>query len=558
MIRGDATEQTLFKRIRDLVLAQRIESDADLGTILEAPPPGTDSEILRHLRQMYEAGAWILLESAIADLPVDLRWLFESGAISIEQLAVLHEALGSTSSSDLLAAVQTQSIRQVSGLDEQLEAAIGAALPTLRASVPRIPLGRALEVAAPILQVLRGLSGVEWATPAGSLRRGQETVGDIEIVASTVRPTEVIDELVRMPEVLRCLHRSPRRTYLLLERVQVGVRLPEPDKSAAALLHLTGSAGHVAALRSRASQNGWRLSTDGLYSSAGPLHPAPTEEHIYAVLGLQYIPPEIRDGGDEIDAARLGTLPQLVSRRDIKGDLHMHTTWSDGRDSVEAMVQACRALGYEYVAITDHSQRSAASRNLTIDGIGRQADEIAQARERHPDIAILHGCEVDIMPDGRLDFADSVLERFDIVLASLHERAGHSPDHLLQRYISAMRHPLVAFITHPTNRLVPFRRGYDLDYDRLFETAVETGTLVEIDGAPVHLDMDGPLARRAVAAGVTITLNSDSHRAEVLDRQMDMGVMTARRGWVEARHVLNTRSLADARALLARKHGRSA
>jgi DNA polymerase (family 10) len=217
------------------------------------------------------------------------------------------------------------------------------------------------------------------------------------------------------------------------------------------------------------------------------------------------------------------------------------------------MVSAGRALGYDYVAITDHSQRSAASRNLTTDGVKRQADEIAALREKYPDIAILHGCEVDIMPDGRLDFPDKVLERFDIVLASLHDSAGHSPERLQERYEAAMHHPLVSLITHPSNRTLPHKPGYPLDYDRLFETAARTGTAVEVDGAPAHLDLNGALARRAVAAGAVLTVDSDCHRADALGRQMQLGVITARRGWVEPRHVLNTRPLEEVRAAIARK-----
>jgi len=234
----------------------------------------------------------------------------------------------------------------------------------------------------------------------------------------------------------------------------------------------------------------------------------------------------------------------------------MHTTWSDGRDSIDAMVQMCVDLGYEYCAITDHSPSSAATRNLTLDGVQRQADEIEAARARFPRIQILHGCEVDILPDGRLDFPDRVLERFDIVLASLHDRAGHAPDRLMKRYAGAMRHPLVSIVTHPTNRVVPHRQGYDLDYDELFGLAVETQTMVEVDGSPNHLDLDGPLARRAAAAGAMIVIDSDCHRAELLDRQMGLGVATARRGWVEPRHVVNTRPLDEVRAIVGGKRGR--
>jgi DNA polymerase (family 10) len=231
----------------------------------------------------------------------------------------------------------------------------------------------------------------------------------------------------------------------------------------------------------------------------------------------------------------------------------MHTEWSDGRDSIEAMVRACVTLGYEYLAITDHSPSSSAARNLTNDGVARQADEIAALRGRYPEVTILHGCEVDILADGTLDFTDRILERFDIVLASLHERAGHSPEQLLRRYSSAMRHPLVSIITHPTNRLVPYRSGYELDYDRLFEMANDTRTILEIDGAPSHLDLDAKLARRAAQAGVMMVIDSDCHRAELLGRQMDLGLLTARRAWIEPHQIVNTRPIDEIRAMIGAK-----
>ena len=506
---------------------------------------------------MHEAGCWVLLESALADLPADLRWLFESGAVTIEQLAALHRELGVTSAADLGTEVRLGTVRRVAGLDSKIETAIAAALPTLRVTIPRISLGRATTVVHPIVSRLRELPGVTWAEPAGSLRRGQDSVGDIEIVAATDGDcSAAFDELLRLPRVGRCLHRGPRRLYMLIERVQVGIRCPTPEAAGSILLHLTGSAGHLDSLRGLAAERGWRLEPDGLNRNDGSPPIAASEEAIYAALGLPFIPPEIRNGDDEIGAAQSDRLPTLISRADIQGDLHMHTHWSDGRDSIEEMVRASAALGYKYLAITDHSPHSSASRNLTLDGVARQAEQIARLREAYPDVAILHGCEVDILPEGRLDFRDSVLERFDIVLASLHERAGHSPDQLLRRYQAAMRHPLVTLITHPTNRLIPHRAGYDLDYDRLFEAAVETGTVVEIDGAPVHLDLDAPRARRAVAAGAMVAVNSDGHRAELLDRQMQLGVTTARRGWVEARHVLNTRPVEEVRAVIAAKRGR--
>ena len=555
MIRGDSAEEALLERAAELVRAQHILSDADVAPLFEHPPPDADVEVLKRLRQRYEAGGWVLVESALADLPADLRWLFESGAVTLDQLAAIHRGCGATNASDLAAAVGERALRTLPGLDARVEAAVAAALPTLRASLRRIPLGRAADFAYPILELLRARPDVPWALPAGSLRRGQDFVGDIMIVAPAADPAPVIAELLSLPDAPHCLHRSARRVCLRIDRTQVAIRLPEPANAAATLLYLTGSLAHVEALRVHAASRHWRLAAGGLFALDGRLLPAASEEDIYGRLGLPVIPPEIRSGEEEIRAALAGTLPTLVSRDDVLGDLHMHTTWSDGRDSVASMVAACRALGYQYMAITDHSPHSAASRNLTTEGAAHQAEEIAALREQHPDITILHGCEVDILPDGKLDFPDRVLERFDIVLASLHERCGHSPEQLMRRYTSAMKHPLVTLISHPTNRLLPHRRGYDLDYGRLFDLAVQTRTAVEIDGAPAHLDLDGKLTRQALAAGATVVISSDSHRAEMLGRQMEFGLLTARRGWTEPRHVLNTRPVDGVRAFIAAKRG---
>jgi DNA polymerase (family 10) len=541
-MRGDAAEAAMLLKGMALVRERGIESDLDLGPLVDPGVPFAGDPLLhQRLQHMYEAGAWVLMESALADLPADLRWLFESGAVTLPQLAAIHRATGATSGADVGAAIENGTLQSIPGIDDATEKAIALALPALRAAIPRIPLGRAVTIVDPIVEQLRATPGIEWVVPAGSLRRAQDTVGDLEIVASMPDPSAAIENLSHNPDAGRVLHRGDRRIYLLFDRAQLGVRFPEPAHAASVLWRLTGSVAHVTAIARIARQRGVDLAT------------AATEEELYARLGLPFIPAEIRDGADEIAAARDDRLPALVSRAHIRGDLHMHTSWSDGRDTVEAMVTECHRLGYEYLAITDHSQSAGTSRTLTADGLKRQADEVAAMRERFPSMAIFHGCEVDIMPDGRLDFPDRVLEKFDIVLASLHDSAGHDPARLEKRYISAMKHPLVTLITHPTNRVLPYRPGYRLDYDLLFATAVETGTYMEIDGSPSHLDMDGALARRALAAGVTVTIDSDSHRAEMLGRQMDLGVATARRGWVEPKHVVNTRPAAELRALIKSK-----
>ncbi len=498
-LRGDTVQERLLRQAERVLRAHHIEADAGLRAMIEHPPADVDADVLGLLRQIVESGA------------------------------------------------------QGGGEFETVERAVAAALPNLRHAVPRIPLGRALGLAHPVLSHLRSLPDVEWALAVGSLRRGQDTVGDIELLAAARNPATVIEAISQAPNVERVLHKSARRLYVLIDHTQIGLRISAPSHAGSTLLHLTGSAAHCHALGRRASERGWQLTSVGLQAPGGLLRAAASEEEIYAALDLPFIPPEIRNGDDEIAAAERGTLPALLTGDDIRGDFHMHSVWSDGRDSIETMVRACRDLGYEYIAITDHSPASGTARSLSVQTVKRQADEIAAVRERVSGITILHGCEVDILPKGHLDFPDRVLEQFDIVLASLHHGGGDGRAQLLHRYQTAMRHPLVTLVTHPTNRMVPHRAGYDLDYDRLFEAAVETGTLLEIDGAPGHLDMDGALARRAIAAGVTVAVDSDCHRADLLGTQMDLGVLTARRGWVEARHVLNTRPLADVRALIARK-----
>jgi DNA polymerase (family X) len=428
----------------------------------------------------------------------------------------------------------------------------------LKVSTSRlVPLGRAYDVLDSITTRLAPIAEVQWTTPVGAVRRGEDLAGDVELVVGTKAPDLVFDALASLADARVSPSEDTSRVILEIDRIETGVRCITPDVAGGALLHTTGNPAHLAALRARASSRGGSLEPWGLRTAAG-VSIASSEDAIYTELGLPFIPPELRSGTDEIAAAEQGRLPTLVSTADIRGDLHMHSFWSDGRDSIEAMVVAAVALGYEYIAITDHSPTSAASRSLTTDGVSRQADEIASLRETYPQIAILHGCEADILEDGSLDFPDRVLEQFDIVLASLHESLGHSPATLLRRYELAMRHPLVALITHPTNRVVPHRAGYELDYDRLFQLAIETGTLLEIDGGPSHLDLDASLARRAVQAGVTLTIDSDCHRSSQLGRQMQLGVVTARRGWVEAAHVLNTRPLADVRArITAKRAGRA-
>jgi DNA polymerase (family 10) len=419
-----------------------------------------------------------------------------------------------------------------------------------------LPLGRALATLDAFLEAL-GPTAAHVA-PVGSLRRFEPTVGDLTLLAADDRPGPLLDSVTAAVPAEALRERTSHAIAVRFHRETINVEFVPVAQAACALLHYTGSAAHVKQLQSRAFAEGLHLTPRALTrQSTGAIVPTETEGDIYEALDLPYIPPELRHGQHEFALAHDGWLEDLVTLDDMRGDLHVHTLWSDGRDSSEAVIRAARKLGYEYVAITDHSESAKASRTLSVERLRQQRAEIEALRSTFPDITILHGAEVEILPDGRLDYPDDLLVELDIVLASLHEPDGQRPEQLLDRYIAAMRHPLVNLITHPANRVPGQSEGYDLDYDALFRMAAETGTAVEIDGAPGHLDLDGHLARRAIAAGATVTIDSDGHFAERLGRQMRMGVGTARRGAVPAHQVLNSKSVDDVRQFVARKRQRA-
>jgi DNA polymerase (family 10) len=376
-------------------------------------------------------------------------------------------------------------------------------------------------------------------------------------VGDSSRLADILSGFSSLTVTTETLARSQHTVTIATDRGPVTVHATLPEHKGAALLWHTGSRRHTRQLSARAPRFGLEFEEGQLRRHGRACHVAVTEASVYHHLGLPFIAPELREGTEEIAAAERGALPQLIVDADIRGDLHMHSTWSDGRDSIAAMVRASRQLGYEYVAITDHSERSLASRNLKADDIARQREEIEEVRAQVPGIDVLHGVEVDIMKDGSLDFADTLLEQFDIVLASLHDHGGQQPQELTERYLKAVAHPLVNVITHPANRTPGHFDGYPLDFDVLFAAAAASGTAMEVDGAPGHLDMDGVLARRAASAGVPIVVDSDCHRTDALGRQMRFGVGTARRGWIESQHVLNTRGVDEIRAFVAAKRART-
>lgn len=500
---------------------------------------GIGPDVLWRVEDVVQGGPEAAVTAARAGIPFVLRRLLELSAVTSPEALLLVQQVGILTLPDLVAAFDDGRLAQqrTAAVVNRLKAAALA----LGQEIRFVPLGRATELLDAIgAAIARGCPSIDLLTPAGDARRFESLVSSLVIVGRASDPQSAIDAVGSLSGLDDVRHRGGRRAIVVFQQAEVDIRVAAPDDYGTVLFTATGSPSHLRAVHARRGRP--RL--------------APGEEAVYAHAGLAFIPAELREGAGEVEAAAAGRLPALVQREHIRGDLHMHTTRSDGADTLEVMVAECAALGYEYIAITDHSERAAASRTLARGDMERQRTEIAAIRERYPRLRILHGIEVDIMPDGRLDFDDQLLEPLDIVLASLHDPAGQAPAALTRRCLGAIRHPLVNVITHPANRLVGRRAGYALDFEAVYAAAAETGTALEVDGAPSHLDLDGEHARRAVAAGVTLTIDSDSHRWRSLQRQMALGIGTARRGWVEPHHVLNARPVGDVLAFVAAKRRR--
>jgi len=386
-----------------------------------------------------------------------------------------------------------------------------------------------------------GALGIEVGM-AGSLRRGRNTVGDIDLLSTDKR---AMDAITGCPGVAQVLEKGPKRASVKLEDgVQVDVRVFGEDEYGAALVYFTGSKDHNIALRNLAVERGWKLNEYGLFDEKGSRLAGKNEDDVYGKLGLRYIPPELREDRGEIEAAKNGRLPNLVKFEDIKGDLQMHTTWSDGSHELEQMARAAKVRGYEYIAVTDHSVSVRVANGLSEERFRRQWKEIEKFNDLLAPFRILKAVELEIKSDGTLDFERKFLEEFDIVGASLHQSFRQSAEKLTERAVKALSHPVVDFLCHPTNRLIGRREGNPINLAKVIGTARDNGKMLEIDGEPHRLDLDEVWAKRAMEEGVKLVIDSDAHAIGELDN-LAYGVTVARRAWLEAKHVINTAGLQE-------------
>lgn len=539
--------QRAAKAVADLpVEVERLAREGRLREI-----PGVGESISQKVTELLTTGRCEYYEALRSEFPSGITLLMEVPGIGPKTANRLGRDLGISTVEELEQAVLDGRVAKLPRMGEKLAENILHHVRSLRRKDQRILLGQALPVAEAIIEQLRGNSSVRNLTPAGSVRRRMETVGDIDLIGASHNPQLAMEEFVRLPQVKEVLAKGPTKTSVVVEGgLQIDLRLVEQEAYGSLLQHFTGSKQHNIDLRERALKQGLSLSEYGITHIAdGRLEKFTEEAPFYAAMGLQYIPPEIREASSELESAARQAIPMLVETGDILGDLHTHTDWSDGRASLQDMMLAAKARGYEYIAISDHSVGRGVARGLSIDRLHRQREEIREMNRSIEGITVLLGTEVDIRADGTLDFPDEVLAELDVVTASVHSSMGQDEETMTGRILKAINNPHVDVIGHLTCRLLGHRPPVAMNIEKVFRAAAETGTALEINAQPERLDLKDIHIRQAIEFGVMLVINSDAHSVGQLNA-MRYGVDTARRGWSESRHILNTRPLPELLAFL--------
>jgi DNA polymerase (family X) len=531
---------------------------------------GIGQAISDKIAELAKTGRLAFYDRLVAEVPPSLVELLRVPGVGPRTVKILHEGLAIDSLEDLRQAAESGSLRSVKGLSEKTEQSILEGIAALGARETRMLLGTAEALIETLISELRDTPGLILIEPAGSFRRRRETIGDLDLLAETTEPAALVERFTSLGSVDRVLVSGPHKAAVrLLRGPQVDLMIMPPDTAGTYLIHFTGAKAHNVRLRGLARDRGWSLSEKGflrigqdgepLTGDAAQVRTFPTEAEAYRFLDLDFTEPELREDRGEIQAAAAGTLPELVRIADLRGDLHSHSDWSDGVHSIERMVQAARARGHAYQVLTDHSQSLAIARGLTPERVEQQREIIAELNARFTQeeaegrapaatppegFRLLHGCELEIRSDGRLDYEDDLLARFDFVVASLHVGRRQPRAQLTDRVLTAIRSPHVDVIAHPAGRMIQSRDDLDLDWEVVYAEAARTGTVLEMNGSDHRLDLSDVRAHRALAVGCLLSLDSDAHRIEEF-HNLDWAVSQARRAWVTPGNVLNTRSRAD-------------
>ncbi|HEY5671747.1 MAG TPA: DNA polymerase/3'-5' exonuclease PolX [Anaerolineales bacterium] len=502
--------------------------------------PGVGKAIAEKIDELLTTGRLEFFEKLKSEVPVSLVELLQVPDLGPKKVSLFWRELDITDLPGLEAAARAGKLRGLPGMGEKSEAKIIAGIESLSRRTTRIPLGRAWPFAQQLIKSLGDIPGVVAVEAAGSLRRMRSTVGDIDLLVAASDSSAVMQAFIDGPEVARVLgHGETKSSVEYHHGLRAQLWVHPPQRFGTALQYATGSKDHNVRLRELALKRGLSLSEHALTRKDGSEILCATEDEVYAALGLPWIPPELREDRGEVAAAMAGELPRLIHLDDVRAELHTHSTWSDGKLSIQAMAEEARQRGMKVLAITDHTASLGVAGGLSVDEIRQQRGEIDAAQGALGDtIRLLQGAEVEIRADGSLDYPDEALAELDIVIAALHTGLRQTREQVTSRTLSAIHNPHVDVIAHPTGRMIPDREGADLDMDAVLSAAAETGTALEINAHPARLDLDDVYARRAAEMGVPLSLNTDAHAASDLDL-LHFGVSTARRGWVTPQQVVN-------------------
>ncbi len=525
--------------------ADRIYARGGVAALKEIP--GVGEAIAEKIEEFVKTGRMKHYEELKRRLPPGLTELMKLEGVGPKRAVLIQKKLGVSSTADLEGAARAGKLRKLEGFGEKSEKNILDAIAMIKGGRGRRPIWEVLPTARHIASELKKLPGLDQVEIAGSTRRFKETIGDIDILVTTNKSKAVMDFFTSMPEVSRVLSKgATKSTVMLKSGMQADVRVLEQKSFGAALQYFTGSLDHNVAIRGIAVRKGFKLSEYGLFDrKTGRMVAGRTEEDVYGKLGLAWIPPELRENRGEIEAAMNDRLPRLVEPGDIRGDFHIHTTWSDGLYGMEDMALAAKNLGYEYVAISDHSQSERQAHGMKPERFQKYLGEIERVRKKITGITILASSEVDILSDGNLDYPEKLLSRLDLVIGSVHSGFKTPKAKMTERMVTALESGLVDVLAHPTGRILGKRNPYEVDLETVFEAAKKNEVALEVNSL-MRLDLNDEHVRGALAAGCDLAINADSHHTSHL-RAMEYGIGIARRGWAQKKDVVNALPLAKLR-----------
>lgn len=519
---------------------------------------GIGSAINEKLKELILTGRLNYYEELRASIPEGLFEILKVPGLGPRKVSVLYEMLEITSLAELEYACRENRLVNLKGFGKKTQDNILEGIEFIRRYQGRYFYSEARRIAVSLLSDIKEFTSLGEASLAGSIRRCREIVKDIDLVASTDEPAGLTQYFTELPMIADVIaHGDTKASVRLDQGINTDLRVVKKDEFPYALHHFTGSKEHNTALRHRAKNMGLKINEYGLFRVKNEeLVTCRDETEFFTALGLNYIPPELRENYGEIEAAEKGELPVLLETDDIRGIFHVHTIYSDGLNTLEEVVRHCSELGYEYVGITDHSQSAFYAGGLKEDDLAKQHEEIEGLRERHPNVAILHGVESDIRADGSLDYPDAVLEQLDFVIASVHSGLRMERVKMNERLVNVLSHPAVTMLGHPTNRLLLGRDSSFLDIEKIFQAASDNGVILELNASPARLDLDWRHLKMIREMGLMVSINPDAHRLDSFEDTW-VGVAIARKGWLEKKDVFNTRSRSEVEEYLKRRHARA-